>query len=183
MKTIAEMSLVELAAYVSGHLACHDTPVVLVGGGCVSVYSNNKYQTQDIDFVERYHTHRKALKAALEELGFQEQSRYFVHPEAKYFLEFPQGPLAVGDTPVHDLAQMQTVTGVVTLLTPEDCIRDRLAAYYHWRDYQSLTQAVWVALNHSFDIDRVRAWSVDEGAEAKFDVFLAELEKNRTNSG
>ncbi|MDP2228514.1 MAG: hypothetical protein Q8J78_13680 [Moraxellaceae bacterium] len=63
MKAIADMSLVELAARVTSHLEQHGIPVVLVGGGCVSVYSENRYQTSDLDFVERYHTRRQALRA------------------------------------------------------------------------------------------------------------------------
>lgn len=94
------MPLAELAAYVSSHLENRDIPVVLVGGACVSIYSDNRYQTQDLDFVERYHTNRKALKSALADIGFVEKNRYFVHPEACYFLEFPSGPPAVGDEPV-----------------------------------------------------------------------------------
>ena len=40
-------------------------PVVLVGGVCVSIYCHNKYQTSDLDFVEKYYTKRSDLKAAL----------------------------------------------------------------------------------------------------------------------
>ncbi len=175
IKTIAEMSLQELAAYVATHLKSHQIPVVLVGGSCVSIYSDNKYQTKDLDFVERYHNKRSLLKAALHEIGFAERNRYFVHPEAHYFLEFPLGPLAIGDSPVHELNEVITETGVVTLLTPQDCICDRLSAYYHWHDQQSLHQAVWVALAHPFDIEYVRAWSEREGMLHKFEVFLGKL--------
>jgi len=108
MKTIAEMNLQELAAFVCSHLQRHDIPVVLVGGSCVSIYSDNHYQTADLDFVERYHTKRTALNKALAEIGFVEENRYFVHPESAWFLEFPTGPLAIGDGPVHELNQVET---------------------------------------------------------------------------
>ncbi len=49
MKPIKDMNLPELAAFVSDHLANRDIPVVLVGGGCVSIYSENRYQTNDLD--------------------------------------------------------------------------------------------------------------------------------------
>jgi hypothetical protein len=100
MKNVKAMSLEELAAYVSTHLEQHNIPVVLVAGACVSIYSDNQYETSDIDFVEPYHTQRSALKAALEQIGFHEKNRYFVHPNVEYFLEFPPGPLAVGDEPI-----------------------------------------------------------------------------------
>ena len=171
------MSLQELAAYIETHLTSHDIPVVLVGGGCVSIYTDNKYQTKDLDFVERYHNKRALLKTVLSHIGFVERNRYFVHPDARYFLEFPLGPLAVGDSPVRDLNQIQTETGVVTLLTPQDCICDRLSAYYHWNDRQSLQQAVWVALSHPFDCEYVRLWSEREGMLDKFAVFLAQISR------
>jgi hypothetical protein len=70
---------------------------------------------------------------------------------------------------------MPLETGVLTLLTPEDCIRDRLTAYFHWNDRQSLEQAVWVAQRHVFDVDRVRAWALAEGMSGKFSTFLERL--------
>ncbi|HEX5844655.1 MAG TPA: hypothetical protein VFY62_19430 [Pseudomonas sp.] len=176
MKAIAEMSLQELAAFVCSHLKQHDIPVVLVGGSCVSIYSDNRYQTADLDFVERYHTKRAALRKALAEIGFKEENRYFVHPDTAWFLEFPTGPLAVGDGPVEELNEVATDTGLLTLLTPTDCIKDRLAAYFHWRDRQALQQAVWVAQRHAFDRDAVRAWSAQEGMAEKFEEFVAALE-------
>lgn len=167
MKAIAEMSLTELAAWVSGHLAERGIPVVLVGGGCVSVYSENRYQTSDLDFVERDHTRHRLLRAALAEIGFEEESRYFRHPQAAWFLEFPTGPLAVGDSPVLELGQVPTEQGVLVLLTPTDCVKDRLSAYYHWHDRQALEQAV--------DIEAVRQWLEQEGMHEKFAHFRGAL--------
>lgn len=177
MKRIAEMSLPELAAFVCSHLRQHGIHVALVGGGCVSIYSENSYQTADLDFVERYHTKRAALRKALAGIGFVEERRYFVHPEAAFFLEFPTGPLAVGDGPVRELNELETATGVLTLLTPTDCIKDRLAAFFHWRDRQALQQAVWVAQRCGFDHNAVEAWSLGEGMADKFAEFVAELEQ------
>ena len=178
MKTIAEMNLQELAAFVCSHLQRHDIPVVLVGGSCVSIYSDNHYQTADLDFVERYHTKRTALNKALAEIGFVEENRYFVHPESAWFLEFPTGPLAIGDGPVHELNQVETDTGVLTLLTPTDCIKDRLAAFFHWKDRQALQQAVWVAERRTFDRSEVVAWAEREGMTDKLAEFLAALDKH-----
>ncbi len=178
MKTIAEMSLQELAAFVCSHLQRHDIPVVLVGGSCVSIYSDNHYQTADLDFVERYHTKRTMLHKALAEIGFVEENRYFVHPESAWFLEFPTGPLAIGDGPVHELNQVETDTGVLTLLTPTDCIKDRLAAFFHWKDRQALQQAVWVAECRAFDRDDVAAWAEREGMSEKLAEFLVALDKH-----
>lgn len=38
-----KVGIKELAAIISSHLKKHNIEVVLVGGACVSLYSNNKY--------------------------------------------------------------------------------------------------------------------------------------------
>lgn len=152
---------------------------MLVGGACVSIYCHNKYQTSDLDFVEKYYTKRSLLKVALLELGFVEQNRYFTHPQAKYFLEFPTGPLAIGDSPVKQLHEVKTDLGVVALLTAQDCVRDRLSAFYHWRDRQALQQAIWVAQSHPLDLTFLKEWSQAESMLDKFEIFLADLQKTQ----
>ncbi|MEZ5509911.1 MAG: hypothetical protein R3F47_08415 [Gammaproteobacteria bacterium] len=77
MKPVKGMNLEELATFVSDHLRREGIEVVLVGGACVSLYTNNQYQTLDLDFVERYYTRRAVLKAALAKIGFTESKRYF----------------------------------------------------------------------------------------------------------
>ena len=61
-------------------------------------------------------------------LGFKEHNRYFVHEDTQLFIEFPRGPLGVGDAPVNKIASKEKDTGILKLLTPTDCIKDRLAA-------------------------------------------------------
>ena len=68
------------------------------------------------------------------------------------------------------------------MLTPTDCIKDRLAAYYHWDDEQCLQQAVWVAQQNEFDLESVREWSIKESAEDKFVVFEGMIKSNINNS-
>ena len=41
-----------------------------------------------------------------------------------------------------EIASKKYSTGTLRLLTATDCIKDRLAAYYHWRDEQGLEQAI-----------------------------------------
>jgi hypothetical protein len=75
------------------------------------------------------------------------------------------------------IAEIDTEAGVLRLLTPTDCIKDRLAAYYHWDDEQCLQQAVWVAQQNEFDLESVREWSIKESAEDKFVVFEGMIKK------
>ena len=62
------------------------------------------------------------------------------------------------------------------MLTPTDCVMDRLAGYYHWNDPQSLDQAVAVVRRHSVDLERVEAWSKREHSEGRYQDFIARLE-------
>jgi len=63
----------------------------------------------------------------------------------------------VGDELVGDIALRATEAGVLRLLTPTDCVKDGLSAYYHWNDLQSLHQAVWVAKNNEIDTSNIKA--------------------------
>jgi hypothetical protein len=48
-------------------------------------------------------------------------------------------------------------------------VKDRLAAFYHWKDQQSLEQAILIARDHDIDIEEVRRWSVNEGFAEVFE--------------
>ncbi len=176
MKGIRAMSIGELAAYVCSHLENGGIRVVLSGGGCVAIYASNDHVSKDLDFIERLPTTRRKLKQTLEEIGFVEKNRYFIHPDSEYFLEFPSGPLAVGNEPVALIEEIRFETGTLKLLTPTDCVKDRLAAFYHWGDRQSLQQAVWVALARDVDWREVERWSRQEGEMAKFTEFRKKFE-------
>ena len=68
------------------------------------------------------------------------------------------------------------VEGVpVLLLSATDSCRDRLAAFYHWKDRQALGAAVAIATNHPLDLEKIRAWSRREGAAEGFEEFLRSL--------
>jgi hypothetical protein len=166
---LGDMSLAELAAYVSDHLAKQGIDVVLSGGGCVSVYSDNRYRSDDLDFIERYHEDQKKLAAALDMIGFKPKKRYFINPATPFFLEFPAGPLSVGSEPVREIAELNFRTGTLRLLTPTDCIKDRLSHYFHWGDKQGLEQALIVAETFPADVDELVRWSQQEGMRDKFD--------------
>jgi hypothetical protein len=176
MKGIREMSVGELAAFVCSHLEGRGIPVVLSGGGCVSIYASDRYVSMDLDFIERLHATRRQLKQALAEIGFAEENRYFRHPETEFFLEFPAGPLSGGSEPVKAIEEIHLDTGILKLLSPTDCVKDRLAAFYHWNDRQCLLQAVWVARARKIDWDEIERWSRKEGEEDKFKVFRKSFE-------
>jgi len=177
MKPVSEMSLGELAAHVCSHLESKGIQVVLSGGGCVAIYASDRYSSMDLDFIERLHSTRRKLKAALGEIGFTDNGRYFINPATPFFLEFPSGPLAVGGEPVATVEELHLETGTLRLLSPTDCIKDRLAAFYHWNDRQCLLQAVWVALEKQVKWAELERWSKQEGEMEKFGEFRKMFEK------
>lgn len=175
MKPIREMTVGEFGAFVADHLRSRGIEVVLTGGSCVTIHSRNRYLSFDLDFVGGAGAERKKLHAALLDLGFVEKNRYFIHPESPYFVEFPSGPLAVGGEPVKEVVELKFSTGRLRLLSPTDCVKDRLAAYYHWRDLQCLEQAILVAADNAVDLAEIERWSAHEGMLAEFGKVQSRL--------
>lgn len=174
MSINAETTAVELAALVSQALEGAGIKATLSGGGAVSIYTHNRYESSDLDFVTT--ARRGVLGAALQPLGFRAapDGRHFAHPNARYVLEFPAGPLEFGDRIVHDdeIPRHDTPWGPLRVITPTQCVMDRLAAFWHWRDRQSWDQAVMVAAHQPIDYDELTNYAASEGADASDIVKL-----------
>jgi hypothetical protein len=114
------------------------------------------------------------------EIGFlRTGGRHFDNPDCKYYAEFVNPPLAIGEELIKKLRRLETPFGFLTLLTPTDCVKDRLAAYLHWKDTQALEQAMLVALGHRINMTKVKAWAAKEGGQDAFARFEAELADRR----
>lgn len=164
----------ELGSIVIGQLKLYDIWAVLVGGSCVTIYSNNAFMSYDLDFVS-YEPISK-IKNALQELGFlYDKKKYFTHPNSELFLEFLTPPVAVGNEFIKDFKSIDSALGELRLLTPTDCVKDRLAAYYHWNDIQSLEQAVCVAKEQNVEFENIEDWSNKEKQADKYNFFFNKL--------
>jgi len=179
MINIKDMTMPELASYVCTKLEENDIEVVLSGGSCVEIYSRGDYTSYDIDLINRYNDTFFKIKSTMEALGFEEEGKYFIFKDTKFYIEFPSGPLGVGDAPVKKVEELTTKYGTLKLLTATDCIKDRLAAYYHWDDEQSLQQAIWVAKQNDINLEEIRAWSEIEQSVSKYNNFITCLEENK----
>lgn len=175
MKRIKSMSQVELAAYIQDSLQADGIQVVLSGGSAVSFYSSNKYVSKDLDLINTGFARRSKIKSVMENLGFKEQGRYFVHPETTFFVEFPDGPLSVGEEPVKEISEFELSTGTLKILSVTDCVKDRLCAFYFWNDLQGLEQAVLVAKSQKVNLKEIKRWSKVEGKEKESKVFTNKL--------
>lgn len=175
MKHVAEMTQGELAAYIDSHLQERNIDVVLSGGATVAVYSNHKYVSKDLDFINRFLKARAEIVEAMGEIGFHEDGRYFVHPDTAYFVEFISGPATVGSEPIREIRHIEMETGVLRVISPTDSVKDRLAAFYHWKDQQGLEQALLVASENKVDLVELQRWSAEEGKQQEFREFESRL--------
>lgn len=171
---LRRIGIKELAGLVSEKLLREGIDTILVGGACVSIYTKNKYQSFDLDFVT--HATMKEVTPLLAELGFQrESSRHFIHSDCPFFIEFIAPPAAVGDEPLKGEKKLQSKFGTVVLMTPTDSVKDRLAAYYYWNDQQALEQAIMVAKAQKIDFREVERWSKKEAQVEKYRQFVSSL--------
>ncbi len=175
MKSVAEMTQVELSAFVQSNLSEKGIDIVLSGGAAVALYTSGKYVSQDIDLVNRYSIRRTVMRAAMAELGFQKEGKHFVHPDSQFFVEFPPGPLGFGEQLGARIDEIEMSTGILRIISPIDCVKDRLAWYYHDGDRQCLSQAVLVSGGHPIDIDEIRKWSEGEGKLEEFEEIRSQL--------
>ncbi len=179
MKPISAMTQAELAAFVQSHLRNNKIYVTLSGGAAVSIYTVNRYVSADIDLVEDTYADRNKVNNAMEEIGFREKNRYFTHPDTQHIIEFPSGPLSVGGEAVKHIKEIKYATGILRVISPTDCVKDRLAAYYFWKDQQSFNQALLVAQNNPVNISEIKKWSQAEGHLEEFKKFLKQYEDKK----
>lgn len=121
----------ELWRYVAWHLEGEGIRSVLVGGAVVAIYTEGLYRSGDLDMVPD-DLGRNRLISALAKIGFEPtQSRYFKHPGcAHLFLEFPRGPVEIGEQYPVIPDEIHLEGRTLRLLSPTDSVKDRLAGYY-----------------------------------------------------
>jgi hypothetical protein len=174
----ASSSIEEIAGTVSTALTAAGITAVLSGGAAVQIYSSGLYVSRDLDFVSP--SSHGEIETVLGSLGFVRKSgRHYVHAICPYTLEFPPWPLAVGRQVIREWATHPVGSLQIQILTPTQCVMDRLAAFYHWRDRQALDQAVAVTSAQAVDLDEIRRWSAAEGQESAYHEFMSELRRDQ----
>jgi hypothetical protein len=75
-----KITIKNLAVLVCNELTREHVDAVLVGGACVSIYTDQSYVSYDLDFVS--HSSIKEIASILSGLGFQKEStRHFVRKD------------------------------------------------------------------------------------------------------
>jgi len=169
------ISLKDLAAFIYDTLNRNGIEIILVGGACVSIYSNNRYQSYDLDFVT--YEELKTIESVLQKHGFRRVGRCFSNSSCPYIIDFVNPPVAIGNESIKNYETLRTATGMLKLLTPTDCVKDRLCSFFHWNDEQALEQAILVASDQNIDLTNIKRWAKKENHEEKFALFLAKLQK------
>ncbi len=171
------MGTKELAGLISHHLKADGIEVILVGGSCVTIYSNNRYISQDLDYVGYEDFHK--IEHSLKKIGFIRKGRHFEHPECPFLIDFVTEPVAVGSEIITKFEKILTKYGTFKLLKVTDCVKDRLSSFYYWDDRQALNQALDVCMDHQINLKEIQRWSKKEGFESKFVIFEQELKNKK----
>ena len=117
----------------------------------------------DLDFILQEYESAQQVDEAMRSVGFTRRGNQYFHPEARFYVEFPPGPLSIaGDYEIEPIEIRIGARSVLGLSATDSC-RDRLAAFFHWNDRPGLQAAVQIALRSKVDLERIREWS--EGRE------------------
>lgn len=173
------ISLEHLAAYLSTELKKLGINTILVGGACVTIYSNNRYQSYDLDFAT--YEDMKKVKKAMFQLGFILKGRHYTHDKCPWLVEFVTPPIAVGGQPIEKFKDKKLPLGTIRMLRPEDSVKDRLASYFYWGDRQGLHQAINICSTQKVDMNELRAWAKQENQLEKFEEFHQKISSSKNN--
>jgi hypothetical protein len=168
-------SLTDIAFAVCTALDRKGFRAVLTGGSAATYYAPDAYQSGDLDFVVT--VRGTEGEAALSSLGFARKGDFYRHPRSHFLLEFPNGPLAVGDDLIETWSTVRRGDEVLYVLSPTDSCRDRLASFLFWNDFSGLEQAIAVfhAQPNAVDLNIIDGWCRREGHGQKFGLFASRI--------
>lgn len=164
-------SITELAGIIAEHLQLQGIEVVLVGGLAVEIYTENLYLTKDIDMVNTNYQPPKLIHKAMAELRFHKQGRVYVNATTNITVEFPSAPLSVGDELIKSTTHKRVANKNIPILKVEDVVKDRLAAFIHWQDRQSLIQATAILIKHYLNPTLFKKFCMREGTAEHYKML------------
>lgn len=172
-------TLRDIVQVVSRALATQQIRAVLTGGASASLHSDGAYLSHDLDYIVQGRVTQSELDRAMASAGFARTRDLYAHPGTPFVVEFPRGPLAIGDDDVVEPVVVRVGKTAVLTLSATDACRDRLAAFYHWQDRQSLEVALKIARRRRVDLKSIRRWSASEGKSSQFEEFRRSLNARR----
>ena len=169
------MSLDELAFVVYDALKAGGIDAVLSGGAVVSIYTQNRYQSLDLDFISSNQI--KDIERAMWTIGFKRRGKNFTHGQTQFTVEFPTGPLAVGNELLRIPNESVIGGRKIKILSPTNAIKDRLSGYFYFHDPQNLEQAKMIYRAVGGRLAEIKQWAEREGELEKISRIrgLAEI--------
>jgi hypothetical protein len=180
MIELSKLPIMELAAIICESLKKAGVKATLSGGACAEIYCKSKYVTGDLDFVVNYlwPQNDKIIATVMSTFGFKREGRIFINPIVSYSVEFPPGPLSIGEQYQIQPVEIALKNGNLLLLSPTDSAKDRLTSYLYGNDAQCLDQAVMICQLNDVDLDNIIEWAKHEGRPERFKEFLTKLSKS-----
>lgn len=119
------------------------------------------------------------LEESMSEIGFKKHGRHYINPKCKHlFVEFPGSPpLGIGEDNRIVPDEVEVDGTIIKILSPTDCVKDRLASYIHFKAQEGLDQAILVAKSQDVNLTSIKKWCKNENSAWAFDEFLEKLKK------
>ena len=174
--------LADIVARVGDALRRAGIPAVVTGGAAASLHSSGTYTSADVDIVLTGSVTQQRLDSAMRDAGFERHRDRYIRSDTPFFVEFPVGPLAIGDDHAIRPIVIRRGRRRFLMLSATDSCRDRLAAFYHWSDRQSLAAAVEIASRQRVFMTRIEAWSAKEGFSGAFEEFMRAVSARRARA-
>lgn len=141
---------VRIAAVLAEALRQIGQDPVLVGGAAVEFYTEGQYTTKDIDMVA---PGGPELWKAMEALGFKRRGKDYIEQDLKIYVEFPSEFLG-GE----EKSDQLDVDGIpLRIISTEDLIVDRLAAYKFWKSPEDGLAALYLLELGDIRLERLNA--------------------------
>ncbi|SRR5579875_706512 len=174
MAIVAKSSLEDVCFEVCTALLGAGITAVLTGGSAATIYAPTVYQSRDADFIIT--THATGGAEVLAKLGYVNRNGTYTHPVSRYTLEFPRGPLAVGNDLITEWQTLHRDDQALHILSRTDCVRDRLLWFYVYNDRSALSAALGVAQSGVIEYEAIQQWSAREGYKERCAQFFEKLD-------
>lgn len=122
--------------------------------------------SMDIDLAILTGIDHRAIRKALEEIGYTKHGRVYVHPKSAWTIDIVADTPYIVDRPITTYAEVQTRFGSVRTYELEDALADRVAAFLFWNDSQSLHVAERLMARRAHSIRWSRLKQTFEALEA-----------------
>lgn len=152
---------------------------ILTGGSAATIYAPEVYQSRDTDFVIYALRSASEFWDAVQSMGFKRKGTTYAHELVPITLDFVDEEIRVGAELIERYETVEEGGLQLHLLTPTDCVRDRLASFYWFSDRTALVAACGVtrACADRVSLEEIREWSEREAEKEKFAQFIERLQR------